>query len=249
MTYSFFLSLFLAHLFGDFPLQAPSLCRWKFSHSPGKRAKSLRRHTMIHASVGFFAAIHYLWTPYLLLFLLLYVGFHYLIDLGKIKYGTDNLYSFFLDQLVHLLLILLLTLVFRPTIAGAPWLESFIHAGADFALLNRILASLVLLSMGLWVTGVFIRIYINSLKNNTYSESTGITDGGYLIGILERLLVITMVATNNAAWASLVLGVKSIARFRKFEDDAFVEYFLIGSFISIFMAFLIGIIIQRYLLI
>ena len=248
MFYSFVLSLLLAHFLADFPLQSASLCKLKLSHNPIESAQGFRRHVMIHTTVGFFAVIHYLWTPFIFLFLLVYGISHYLIDRIKKIYGTEHLKLFFIDQLLHITAVLLLVVALRPTLSGAPWLQALM-VFTNLSMLNRVIAGLVLLSIGLWVTGVFIRIYIMSLKGNSYTESGGgATDGGYLIGLLERLLVITAIATNNAAWASLVLGVKSIARFRKFDDDAFVEYFLIGSFISIFVALFIGIIIQRYLI-
>ena len=244
-------ALLLAHFIADFPLQTPALCAQKFSSTPHIKTKGLRRHALIHAITALFVTVHFLWSPFLPVLLILYTLSHYLLDQIKTRYDINQLGTFLLDQCIHITIILILayTFVQKP----APWLNPFLStlsstvhfnlSGAE--VLTRILASLILLTIGLWGAGIFLRIYIKRLKGNTNLEETGATDGGYLIGILERLLVITAIATNNAAWASLVLGVKSVARFRKFKDDAFVEYFLIGSFISFFVAVLTGFMIHR----
>lgn len=41
-----------------------------------------------------------------------------------------------------------------------------------------------------------------------------------------------------------ILTVKSVARLKKFDDDRFVEIFIIGSFISFISAIIIGYIIK-----
>lgn len=133
----------------------------------------------------------------------------------------------------------------------APWLKPLsdsltaaFHVPGN-EVLSRILFVLALLVTALQCTGIFIRIYIKKLQGSSTFEKTGATDGGYLIGVLERLLVITAIATGKSEWISIVLGVKSIARFRRFKEDAFVEYFLIGSFLSFFVAIVAGFLIRR----
>jgi hypothetical protein len=247
----FVLALLLAHLTADFPLQTAWLCKLKYSGTPQEKSLGLSIHTIIHFVTALLVTMHFLWSPLLPVFLLLYALSHYVIDNVKTRFNAETLRSFFLDQFVHILVILNLTQYFQQN--PAPWLDPFL-SGLRFQnitgseLLTRILIVLILLILGVWATGIFIRIYIKRLKDNSYLKEAGVTDGGYLIGILERLFVITAIATNNASWASLILGVKSITRFQKFkENDAFVEYFLIGSFISLFAAFVIGLIIQRHL--
>ncbi|MBS4021207.1 MAG: DUF3307 domain-containing protein [Dethiobacter sp.] len=244
------LSLLLAHLLADFPFQTTKLCDMRFSDEPDERKRGLRLHILIHFFAGVFAIIHYVWTPFLLFFLIIISATHYLIDKMKARFGKDSLVSFFFDQLLHITVIMFLVIILKQKLAPAPWLNPFIRQLESLAgtgAFIRILAVFNLLVVGIWGTGIFIRIYIKKMRGSQI-EDAGAQDGGYIIGLLERLLVITVVATNNASWAGLILGVKSVARFRKFKDDAFVEYFLIGSFISIFVAFFIGFVIQRYLI-
>ncbi|MBS4032228.1 MAG: DUF3307 domain-containing protein [Clostridiales bacterium] len=244
------LSLLLAHLLADFPFQTTKLCNMKFSNKPDEREWGLQLHILIHFLTGFFAIIHYVWTPFLLVFLVIISATHYLTDKMKTRFEKDSLVSFFFDQLLHVAVIMLLVITLKQKLIPAPWLNPFIHQLESLAGTGAFIQILVvfnLLVVGIWGTGIFIRIYIKKLRGSQIVDA-GAPDGGYIIGLLERLLVITAVATNNASWAGLILGVKSAARFRKFKDDAFVEYFLIGSFISIFVAFFIGFIIQRYLI-
>lgn len=244
------LSLLLAHLLADFPFQTTKLCDMKFSNKPEERELGLRLHILIHYSTTYFAIIHYVWMPFLLGFLIIIPATHYLIDKMKTRFEKDSLVSFFFDQLLHVTVIMFLVITLNQKLAPAPWLNPFIHQLESLAGTGAFIEILIvfnLLIVGIWGTGIFIRIYIKKLKGSEAVDA-GAPDGGYIIGLLERLLVITAVATNNASWAGIILGVKSVARFRKFKNDAFVEYFLIGSFISIFVAFFIGFIIERYLI-
>jgi hypothetical protein len=248
------LSLLLAHLLADFPFQTTRLCEMKYADKPKVRESGLCQHAVIHTITAFFATIHYVWSPVLSVYLFIYMFLHYLIDKHKTRFGIHHFGAFLYDQLIHITVILFLALLLEKHLVPAPWLNPFLQwsglaavSGMDGTeLLNRILVVSVLLVTGIWMTGVFIRLYIRRLKGSQMIGDSGAQDGGYLIGLLERLLVITAVATNNASWAGLILGIKSVARFQKFNDDAFVEYFLIGSFISIFVALLIGFIIHRH---
>lgn len=107
------------------------------------------------------------------------------------------------------------------------------------------------------VTGIFIKKFINhiSFKNfttfigreNTPVESNdsniGINNGGYIIGILERIIILLGIAIMQPGIAGFVLTAKSIARFKKLDNDSFAEYFIIGTFISFISAIIGGIII------
>lgn len=60
---------------------------------------------------------------------------------------------------------------------------------------------------------------------------------GEAIGVLERWLVLAMVARGDYAALGFVLAAKALARHRRFEDDPeFAEYFLVGTLASILAA-------------
>jgi len=70
-------------------------------------------------------------------------------------------------------------------------------------------------------------------------------DRGRLIGILERTLVYLFVVAGQYGAIAIIIGLKSLARFRDLEDRSFAEYFLIGSLLSIAVAILPALLILR----
>ncbi len=67
--------------------------------------------------------------------------------------------------------------------------------------------------------------------------------GGEIIGVIERLLICTFVIHGNYVAISSVLAAKSIARYKKIEQDAdFSDKFLIGTLSSVLVAVLAGLI-------
>ena len=56
---------------------------------------------------------------------------------------------------------------------------------------------------------------------------------GRAIGIFERLLIAMLVIAHAEAAVALVIGVKTIARFRQLDDRAFAEYYLLGTLASV----------------
>lgn len=64
---------------------------------------------------------------------------------------------------------------------------------------------------------------------------------GRLIGSIERVLLLAMVATGNWAAMGFVIAAKSLVRSREFENNrTFAEYFLIGTLTSSALAIVAG---------
>jgi hypothetical protein len=61
----------------------------------------------------------------------------------------------------------------------------------------------------------------------------GLEGAGRYIGWLERTLIYCALVLGHIDAAILVLTAKSIARFPSFKDEAFAEYFLIGTLLSV----------------
>lgn len=66
------------------------------------------------------------------------------------------------------------------------------------------------------------------------------SDAGRLIGILERYLILVLIVIEAPTAIALVLAVKSISRLKEFEDRTFVEYFLVGSLVSLLAGMALG---------
>lgn len=71
--------------------------------------------------------------------------------------------------------------------------------------------------------------------------SDGLPRAGAIIGILERIFVLTLVLMGQYTSIALVLTAKSITRFEDLKQRKFAEYYLIGTLSSILFSMFIGI--------
>lgn len=66
------------------------------------------------------------------------------------------------------------------------------------------------------------------------------TDNGRIIGSLERLLLFFFLWEGAALAATFIVAVKGLARFKKMEEhQAFAEYVIIGTFLSVLLTLII----------
>jgi len=66
------------------------------------------------------------------------------------------------------------------------------------------------------------------------------TENGRIIGNLERLLLLLFLWEGAALAATFIVTVKGLARFKKMEEhQAFAEYVIIGTFLSVLLTVLI----------
>lgn len=80
-------------------------------------------------------------------------------------------------------------------------------------------------------------------------EKPGLKDAGMYIGILERLVITTLVIywpKLDASAIGLIFGAKSIVRFPEFKKVDFAEYYLLGTLISFIIAIAAGLIARGY---
>jgi hypothetical protein len=64
------------------------------------------------------------------------------------------------------------------------------------------------------------------------------TQVGATIGVLERLLIVTLLLVGAEAAIGFVIAAKTIARFRLLDDRDFAEYYLLGTLASVSVAIL-----------
>jgi hypothetical protein len=63
---------------------------------------------------------------------------------------------------------------------------------------------------------------------------------GNLIGMLERWMIIGLVCVGQWGAVGLVLTAKSIARFKRMDEQAFAEIYLVGTMTSVLIAMMSG---------
>ena len=71
-------------------------------------------------------------------------------------------------------------------------------------------------------------------------EDEGPKGAGRKIGILERWMILGLVWAGQWGAVGLVLTAKSIARFKKMDQQAFAEVYLVGTMTSVLVAMVSG---------
>ncbi|MGP4079558.1 DUF3307 domain-containing protein [Pseudalkalibacillus sp. R45] len=70
---------------------------------------------------------------------------------------------------------------------------------------------------------------------------------GRYIGMVERVLIIIFIVQGIPHGMTFLIAVKSLTRFKQFENKAFSEYYLIGSLLSALIAMVMGYLVIRIL--
>lgn len=227
------IQLLTAHLLTDFVLQPKS---WVHARNKNRlAAKEFWFHIGLTAIVAaLFTGFDSWWVP---LFILVTHG---LIDWWK-SYRQDNLLYFSIDQLVHLLVILLIWMIKFPAAFSA---GQWIQANMMNPRVWMIGLALVFLSgpVGI-IIGMLTKPFRDQIKNH---NEQSLESAGAWIGVLERLIIFFLVIIGQYEAIGLLIAAKSIIRLKE-GDQKMSEYVLIGTLISISMAILTGYIVSRYL--
>lgn len=231
--------LLIAHLIGDFFLQPVKLIEKKKSSIKGLIIHSLIYTLMITLVLLLFGNI---WEIIFWSFLILVS--HSLIDYFRIKFtkkfnnNAFSFWSFIVDQIIHVLLLVTISLVIKSTlnsIGDAVYNITFLKEIGHNIIINYILAFLIVLSPA----SVFIKHFFNYIFNKKdICENVESDNVGALIGMLERVVILLLGALGLYGSIALVLTAKSLARFKQLEKQGFAEKYLVGTLMSLIIAIL-----------
>ncbi len=219
--------ILLAHLLSDFLLQPKS---WVKSRNYLHFASPW---LYIHGLVTGLTALLLLGTGYWLTVLVITVT-HVLID-GWKSYQRDEAKFFLLDQFFHLLVIL------------ACWYVLFLYPDDIMAALEEInnKNTLVLITAYVFVTfpaGIFISQLTKKWRDKI-TDGTTLGNAGKWIGIIERMIILTLVLESQYEAIGLLIAAKSLLRFNEANrPEIKTEYLLIGTLISISLSILTGLV-------
>lgn len=231
------LQLLLAHLVVDFVLQP----KFWIEHKRKYKARSyiLVIHSLLAGILTLIFLQSWEWW-YAALFISVT---HYFIDVWKLSQQKDDLKYFLLDQLFHLIILIL---VWLYLINGFPQLlpslKGLINSVQFLAIVGGYL--LVIFPAG-FLIGKATRRWQDEIEP-TYKMNSLEAAGRY-IGIFERILVLTFIITDNFAAIGFLIAAKSILRFSdKTETGARkqTEYVLIGTLMSFAITILLGLLIR-----
>lgn len=150
----------------------------------------------------------------------------------------------------------LTTGVMSPTTGGgtssaASGATSDVTADATEVWVFGALAGIILLALGTAVTAVLIAHLLEPYRVAMTRDSEGgvahdadlLPKAGLWIGLCERFLLILAIAvgTEVVPAVGLLMGVKSIYRFRDLDKRTRAEYYLLGTLLSVTAAVVVGI--------
>lgn len=234
------LQLLLAHILTDFVLQPGS---W-IEHKREFKAKSY--FLLIHSLLAGLLSLLFLQQLSLWYIALFISGTHYLIDLWKLNQESDNLKYFLLDQIFHLIMILI----------------AWLYLIEGFELIIPFLAAIINSPQFLAITAAYLFVIfptgflIGKATKRWHSEietdflNNSLEAAGKYIGIFERILVLTFILTDNFSAIGFLIAAKSILRFSdKSESGARkqTEYVLIGTLMSFAITIIIGLLVRHFL--
>ncbi len=232
------LQLLLAHVITDFVLQSKQLVDHK------KKYKARSWFLYVHALLAGFLSVLFLmdisfW----------YIGIiigvtHFLIDLWKLNKKKDNLKYFLLDQLFHIIIIVLTWLIvikgFKDII---PWFKNVLTSSQVMGIILGYI--LVIFPVG-FIIGRATYRWRKEVEID--GEESSLEKAGRYIGIFERILVFTFVITNQIAAIGFLIAAKSILRFSNKEEvnaRKQTEYVLIGTLMSFSITIVIGMLVSQ----
>jgi Protein of unknown function (DUF3307) len=238
------LAVYLGHLAADFVFQTRRLVDGKLRGRPS----AYLLHGLIHylsaiLLVGFFVpgSIVALRTHLVIAALALV---HLLTDSAKVQSAAKRLIrngagTYVADQLVHLLTVVLAASLLSPGMSfkalAAP-LQASRNLGTKFLAVPVIYLGVI------FGGGYLIRFVTRSLAESAKDEEfekagEQLQNAGLYIGWLERFLILTALLLRSPAAVGLILTAKAITRYPEFKSARFAEYVLIGTLLSVSLAF------------
>lgn len=219
------IKLLLAHLLGDFILQPT---KW----TQAKKTLKIKAYQLyLHIGVHLALVMLFIWDWDFWPWALVIASSHLIIDSLKIylQRPSNSRMLFFLDQLLHLLIIVVIWVVYSQNLQS--WLNSFDNN--DLTELLLWISALVLLTKPLSIT---VRIFISKWTPYTENkENDSLESAGEYIGYFERLLVFIFIVINHWEGVGFLIAAKSIFRFGDLtasKDRKLTEYVLIGTLLS-----------------
>lgn len=224
--------LLLGHVLGDFAFQTDDLAAAKHRIGPLLTHGSIV--VVVHAVV-FLPLLTVQTAPTVAV-----IGVvHVLIDAvsARLRQGTGGSVQLFLgDQLAHVLVILggwglvdPATWALTPIVAGLAGVEQLPWAAVTTGAVY--LAAFVFAHDG---GNAIVRGVLPDPDPAPESEDD--LEAGSLIGSLERWIILFLGVAGLWGSVGLVVAAKSIARFEELKQQAFAEYFLVGTLTSVLVA-------------
>ena len=227
-----FLSLFTAHLVGDFYCQNDKLCRQKETNKI--KSPFLYVHSLV---IGILSWLTVPQTGFIIYALVIAVS-HWLIDLLKLSF-RESLSGFIFDQLLHIVVIFAVSVIYNATdLLPLQKIDSMFSFSISLPLL--IAGALFCCKPA----NILIKKILQRYQLGEGASCRNMKNAGALIGCLERLLTLIFVLIGQYGAIGFVVAAKSILRFKDSDTDR-TEYVLVGTLLSFGIAIAVGLIMEK----
>ncbi|EKT4551384.1 DUF3307 domain-containing protein [Flavobacterium psychrophilum] len=220
----------IAHILSDYFFQTDASAKEK--NENGFKSQFLLKHTFITFICSWLMSFDVNFV-----FCALSISIiHYIID--GLKKSLTSRFSFFIDQSLHLVIIGLFVWIFDQ------YFESNLiwNIPIDIKWLAIILGYLICVKpANIFIRETFVAGKIESISDTTVE----LKNAGKLIGILERILVLTFVIIGKLEVVGFLIAAKSILRYKD-TNTIKTEYVLIGTMLSFGIAMMIGLLINKF---
>jgi hypothetical protein len=225
--------LLMAHLMADYLFQTRNMVRAKGWFS---------RYMFLHIGIVFISAA--LLTGWWLASLFI-AGVHYLTDGCKLeaikrKLGSD-VFLYLLDQFIHVVVLVLVWGYMYEL--DAPIFDTLRLPIEDY---NTSLIVLGYISV-IWPVAYMIRFAIHYMTTTAPLTEWNLS-ADKTTGMLERVIILTMVLIGQYEFIGLMLVAKSIIHVVNKDEHARTQYVLVGTMMSYCMAIMIGVILKLLLI-
>lgn len=228
-----FLLQICAHLLADFVFQPQ-----KMSDKKSRKVFSTYHlwHFLIVGVFSYLLAFDFGFWPVAMLIAL----FHLITDMLKswlsLKFKGKN--YFFADQLIHIIVILLITYSYCSIVDVNQYIE---FSTKTIAVFTGIIFCTK--PSNIIVKYLFIAFNIKTPdEDRNKTEEMSLPNAGKLIGIVERLIALALVILGQYEALGLIIAAKSILRFNATQKS---EYVLVGTLLSFGIAVFCGILINN----
>jgi hypothetical protein len=225
------LRLLLSQLLADFVFQTDSMVANK---------KWFSKHMFLHIGVVFAITLllSFSWKIAVIIALA-----HWILDGIKCSlqkwFPSKESLLFFADQGFHLLSILMVWAVSEEVWTSL--LKAIIQVFSNYQISLLIFGYVLVM----WPIGYAMKYVLKGIdKTNTPSNDEKLEHGGKLIGMFERMIILTFVFLNQYEAIGFLITGKSIIRFAQKEEGLRSEYVLVGTMMSYAFSIIVGVVIN-----
>ncbi len=216
-----------AHLLADFTFQSHDMAKDK--SESGFKSKMLKWHILIVFILSWMLSFQ--WEFVIASTVIVFL--HWVIDgFKKILASKEKIdkYSFFIDQTLHILVIIICVYV-------------FVYFFDVHTIQLSVNTHELLIFLGFLLCTKPANIFIGEVlkvNNIDFTDNDSIQNAGKLIGNCERIISLVLILNGQFEAVGFILAGKSILRYKE-SDTSKTEYVLIGTLLSFGIAIITGI--------